>query len=68
MIYEFKCEQHGVFQVRQSLNDEHKADCPKCQQPAQRIFSTPEWIWKGEAYRPDGSKRQDKDYAPVMRR
>ncbi|KKN65907.1 hypothetical protein LCGC14_0477240 [marine sediment metagenome] len=46
---------------------EHKADCPQCGEAAQRIYSSLEWVWAGEAYRPDGSRREHDDYAPVMR-
>ena len=67
MIYQFKCKTHGKFEVKQSIFDEHEADCPKCKQPAQRIYSNLQWIWNNTAYRPDGSLRQDKDYAPVMK-
>ena len=66
MIYEFKCQQHGVFTVNQPMLSNHESKCPECGEEAQRVFSVTEWIWKGELYRPDGSKRQDSDYAPVM--
>ena len=67
MRYEFNCIEHGKFEVNQSIFVEHKANCPKCGQPAQRIYTSPQWIWLGSLYRPDGSRRQDKDYAPVMK-
>lgn len=67
LIYIYRCEQHGEFEVRQRMHEEHKANCPQCGKPAQRVFSSPQWIWKGEAYRPDGTRRPDSDYAPVMK-
>jgi putative FmdB family regulatory protein len=67
MFYEFKCPEHGVFEVTQPIEAEHKADCPKCGGPARRVFTTLAWKWGGAAYRPDGSLRQDKDYAAVMK-
>ena len=67
MIYEFKCEEHGIFEVRQSIFAEHKANCPKCGKISHRVFTSPQWIWAGSLYRPDGSRREDKDYAEVMR-
>ncbi|MFA5429911.1 MAG: zinc ribbon domain-containing protein [Candidatus Omnitrophota bacterium] len=67
MFYDFKCRTHGVFTVSQPIASEHKADCPRCNKPAARVFSNLQWIWAGSAYRPDGSLRQDKDYAPVMK-
>ena len=68
MLYEFNCREHGEFEVNQPIMAEHKANCLECGQPAQRIYHTLEWIWAGEAYRPDGSKREEKDYAPVYGR
>lgn len=67
MLYEFKCPKgHGSFEVEQDMLADHKADCPKCQLPAQRIFPRLEVIWSGSIYRPDSSLRQDEDYAEVM--
>ncbi|MDD5703883.1 MAG: zinc ribbon domain-containing protein [Dehalococcoidales bacterium] len=63
MIYEFKCKKHGIFEVNQSINEEHKAKCPVCKQPGQRLFSSHEVIWAGSVYREDGSRREEKDYA-----
>ena len=67
MIYEFKCKEHGLFEVTQPMLAEHKADCPKCGASCQRIYLPLEHIWAGNAFRPDGSLRHDSDYAPVMR-
>lgn len=67
MLYEFKCSEHGTFEINQSILAEHRANCPLCGQPAQRVYSLLQWIWAGNAYRPDGSLREDKDYAEVMR-
>ena len=67
MLYDFKCKKCGLFEVEQDMLTEHKAICPECGLPAQRIYSHLKWIWANSAYRPDGSLRQDKDYAPVMR-
>ena len=65
--YEFKCPEHGIFEVRQPMMAKHEAVCPTCKRPAQRVFSGLQWVWANTAYRPDGSRREDKDYAPVMR-
>jgi len=63
MIYEFNCREHGGFLVEQPMLSEHKAKCPVCEVEGQRQYSTFKVIWAGSAYRPDGSLRQDKDYA-----
>lgn len=63
MIYQFRCRSHGMFEVKQSLLAEHKAGCPECGASGQRVYPMLQWIWAGEAFRPDGSKREDKDYS-----
>lgn len=67
MKYDFKCDDCKLnFEVNQHIFEEHTSACPECGQKAQRVYSSLEWVWKGEAYRPDGSKRQHDDYASVM--
>jgi len=63
--YVFSCPEHGRFEVNQPLMAEHKANCPECNKPAQRVFTAPDWIWAGSVFRPDGSLRQDRDYASL---
>ena len=63
MFYQFKCDRHGEFMVNQPMLLEHKAKCPVCYEEAERVYSSLQWRWEGEAFRPDGSKRQDNDYA-----
>ncbi len=63
MQYQFNCEKHGEFEVSQPMMSEHTANCPQCNKPAQRIFSTLQWLWAGSVFRPDGSLRQEEDYA-----
>ena len=36
--YDFKCAEHGMFEVIQSMNDSHVATCPACGKVADRIF------------------------------
>ena len=62
MIYQFKCEEHGLFEVSQSVFSQHKANCPQCGKQAQRVFSLLQWIWSGSLYREDGSRREQNDY------
>lgn len=67
MRYEFKCNMcQSIFEVSQPILSEHKANCPQCGEGAQRIYSPLQWIWGGSLYRPDGSRREHDDYAPVM--
>jgi len=41
-IYVFTCSEHGVFDVFQNMNDEHKAVCPICKKEANRIYYPPQ--------------------------
>ena len=63
MIYQFSCSRHGLFEVKQPIMAEHRANCPECDAEGRRIYPRLTWIWAGSAYRPDGSLRQDNDYA-----
>lgn len=63
MFYQFRCQEHGEFVIRQSINEEHKASCAVCGSPAQRIYLSFQWMWGNSVFRPDGSYREDKDYA-----
>ena len=38
-FYDYECEKHGVFEVFQSMTEEHKADCPVCHKDARRLFA-----------------------------
>jgi len=67
MQYQFKCERHGKeplhFEVSQPINSHHAARCPECGVTAQRVFSSLQCIWANSVYRPDGSYREQNDYA-----
>ena len=39
-FYDYECENHGVFEVFQSMTEEHKAECAKCGRGGRRIFTT----------------------------
>ena len=67
MIYQFKCPSHGEFEVKQPIYAEHTASCPLCGGEAQRIFPSLEVIWAGSAYRKDGSRREQNDYASLKK-
>ncbi len=67
MFYQFRCQKHGNFEIQQPITAEHRATCSKCGADCQRIYSTFQWVWAGTRFREDGSKRQESDYAQVMR-
>lgn len=39
LFYEYSCQEHGRFTIRQSMFDEHTANCPNCGKLADRRFS-----------------------------
>lgn len=45
MIYEFRCSEHGVFEVDQPMMVEHKANCPECDKPTKRVYSPTPHYW-----------------------
>ncbi|KKN29855.1 hypothetical protein LCGC14_0839840 [marine sediment metagenome] len=38
-IYAYECLKHGRFEIRQPMFDERKADCSKCDKPAEPRIS-----------------------------
>lgn len=38
MIYQYRCPEHGTFEVEQSIHEEHKANCPKCGKWGRRVY------------------------------
>jgi len=65
MQYDFKCQEHGEFEVSQPIMAEHTASCPECGVTAQRVFSPLQCIWAGSVFRSDGSYREQNDYAAL---
>jgi len=63
LFYEYECQNHGRFTVRQSMFGEHMADCPDCGLPAERRFSCnfrmaePITLYQDLGNAPDGSHR-----------
>lgn len=39
-IYEYYCQEHKRFAVRQPMFDEREANCPECSKPAEPRLST----------------------------
>lgn len=40
-FYEYVCQKHGKFSVRQSMSSDKVADCPECNEPAEFRISLP---------------------------
>ena len=38
-FYEYRCQEHGRFEVKQPIFDKHEANCPNCGKPAERRIS-----------------------------
>ena len=65
MIYQFKCSQHGYFEVRQGILEEHKAWCPLCFREGERIYSDVIHYWPDVLWNKDGSKQSPDELPPV---
>jgi len=37
----YRCGKHGVHEVVQGMDDAHRALCPACGSPMQRVFTAP---------------------------
>lgn len=65
MIYQFRCQEHGLFEVSQSMQEEHKARCPTCNREAQRIYLPIIFYFPNCLWNPDGSKQSPDELPPV---
>ncbi len=65
MLYEFKCNDcNRIFEIKRPMSESgDPVKCPVCGVTGQRVFSILQWIWGGSVYRPDGSRREQNDYA-----
>jgi hypothetical protein len=74
MIYQFKCNTcvavkslalpvsvvpHYIFEVNQPMLSEHRANCPICGKPAQRVWSAPIHYEPWDLWNKDGSHQSD---------
>ena len=69
MIYQFKCVNPAcdgeMFEVKQEMNREHFADCPKCHYPAQRVYTSPMHYWPDVLFDRHGKKQSPDDLPSV---
>ncbi len=63
MIYQFRCPVHGDFTISQGMMEEHTAICPKCSQPAERVFLPLMHYWPDVLFDSYGRK-QSPDILP----
>src|SRR6516165_4420478 len=57
-IYEYKCNQCGVFEVTQRITDKPLKRCPSCKGRVERIISNTSFVLKGTGwYVTDYAKR-----------
>lgn len=47
MLYRFKCQEHGEFEVHQPLLADHIANCPACGADGERVYSLLQFVWAG---------------------
>lgn len=49
--YDYKCPICSFrFEVRRSFSDDSQVNCPRCQSPAQRLFSPATVLFKGQGF------------------
>ncbi len=59
-IYEYECRKCGVFEHRQSINDDALKRCPTCRSKVQKLLSAPAFHLKGGGWYSDGyDKKSD---------
>jgi putative FmdB family regulatory protein len=50
-IYEYECRRcHHRFEIRQSFSDRPQAKCPRCKEPARRVFHPTPIIFRGSGF------------------
>ena len=49
-IYEYRCEQCGIFEEMQRITDPPLERCPKCQRKVQRLISSTSFHLKGTGW------------------
>jgi len=40
-LYDYKCSEHGIFEVFQRMADKHESACPECGKKGTRMFTAP---------------------------
>lgn len=53
-IYEYQCQRCGVFEHRQSINDDPLRRCPTCRAGVQKLLSASAFHLKGGGWYADG--------------
>lgn len=53
--YEYECENHGLFERREPIQQVHKADCPICGISARRKYESFGFRYANPLFHQDGS-------------
>lgn len=40
-LYDYKCEKHGYFELKQSMKDHASGECPDCGTPSRQVITKP---------------------------
>lgn len=50
-LYEYVCAEHGSFEVRRPMVEDHEKEvCPICQQEAQRVYTSAAVVYKCDGF------------------
>ena len=41
MLYDYKCQEHGYFELRQAMADRARGDCPTCGESCPKVLVSP---------------------------
>ena len=58
-IYEYECEEHGVFEEIKSVDSEPCCECPKCGKKSPRVISKNNFKLIGAGWAKDGYRSLD---------
>lgn len=59
MIYVYECRDHGCFEQREPMLQEHRASCAECGASARRIYTFQGMIYAYQLFNRDGSYDND---------
>ena len=64
-IYQFRCEEHGYFEIKQGMMDNHIAQCPECGMWMRRVYTSAPFQFGKADYNKDGSRDLNPDLPHV---
>ncbi len=60
MFYDYECPKCGVFENRESMQDERLKECPTCGREVVQLFTAAPAIFRGEGFYTTDSKKDSR--------